>query len=47
MAAVESTSHMVYGRSWSDMAQWLQLAVAFDVAFLVVSAFIFQNILED
>ena len=47
MAAVESTSHMVNGRSWSDMAQWLQIAVAFDVAFIVVSAFIFQHILED
>ena len=47
MAAVESTSHMVNGRSWSDMAQWLQLAVTFDVVFIVVSAFIFQHILED
>ena len=47
MAAVESTSHMVNGRSWSDKAQRLQLAVAFDVAFIVVSAFIFQHILED
>jgi heme exporter protein B len=47
MAAVESTSHLVNGRSWSDMSQWLQLAVAFDLAFLVVSAFIFQYILED
>ena len=47
MAAVESTSHMVHGRSWSDMAQWLQIAVAFDVAFVVISAFIFQHILED
>lgn len=47
MAAVESTSDVVNGRSWSDMSQWLQLAVAFDVAFLVVSAFIFQYILED
>jgi hypothetical protein len=47
MAAVESTSHMVYGRSWTDMAQWLQLAVAFDVAFVVASAFVFQHILED
>jgi heme exporter protein B len=47
MAAVESTSHVVNGRSWSDMSQWLQLAVAFDVAFVVVSAFVFQHILED
>ena len=47
MAAVESTSHMVNGRSWSDMSEWLQLAVAFDVVFLVVSAFVFQHIVED
>lgn len=47
MAAVESTSHMVNGRSWSDMSEWLQLAVAFDVVFLVVSAFVFQHILEE
>jgi len=47
MAAVGSTSHMVNGRSWSDMSEWLQLAVAFDVVFLVVSAFVFQHILED
>ncbi|MDA1279149.1 MAG: heme exporter protein CcmB [Chloroflexi bacterium] len=47
MTAVESTAHLVNGRSWSDMSQWLQLAVAFDVVFLVVSAFIFQHILED
>ena len=47
MAAVESTSHMVNGRSWSDMSQWLQLAAAFDVVFIVVSAFVFQHILED
>ena len=47
MAAVESTSHIVNGRSWSDISQWLQLAVAFDVTFVVVFAFIFQHILED
>ncbi|MCH7984207.1 MAG: heme exporter protein CcmB [Chloroflexi bacterium] len=47
MAAVESTSHVVNGRSWSDMSQWLQLAAAFDVVFIVVSAFVFQHILED
>jgi heme exporter protein B len=47
MAAVESTAHVVAGRSWSDMAQWLQLAGVFDVVFLVVSAFVFQFVLED
>ncbi|MEX0762723.1 MAG: heme exporter protein CcmB [Dehalococcoidia bacterium] len=47
MAVVESTGHLVAGRSWTDMSQWLQLAVAFDVVFLIVSAFVFQYVLED
>ena len=47
MAAVESTSHVVNGGSWPDISRWLQLAVAFDIAFIVVSAFIFQQIVED
>ena len=47
MAAVESTSHVVNDSSWPEIYQWIQLAVAFDIAFIVVSAFIFQQILED
>ena len=47
MAAVESTSHIVNDSSWPEIYQWIQLAVAFDIAFIVVSAFIFQQILED
>ena len=47
MAAVESTSHVVNDSSWSEIYQWIQLAIAFDIAFIVVSAFIFQQILED
>ena len=47
MAAVESTSHVVNDGSWPEIAQWIQLALAFDIAFIVVSAFIFQQILED
>ena len=47
MAAVESTSQVVNGGSWPDISRWLQLAVAFDIAFIVVSAFIFQQIVED
>ena len=47
MAAVESTSHVVNGGSWPDISRWLQLAVAFDIAFIVVSAFIFQQVVED
>lgn len=47
MAAVESTSRVVNGGSWPDISRWLQLAVAFDIAFIVVSAFIFQQVVED
>ena len=47
MAAVESTSYLVNGGTWSEMATWLQLSVAFDILFIVISALIFQNILED
>ena len=47
MAAVESTSHVVNDSSWPEIYQWIQLAIAFDISFIVISAFIFQQILED
>ena len=47
IAAVEATSGVVTGKSWSDMAVWLQLAGAFDAVFLVVSALAFHIVLED
>jgi ABC-type transport system involved in cytochrome c biogenesis permease component len=47
LASIEATSDLVNGQSWGEMAQWLQLAAGFDVVFLVVSAIVFQFILED
>jgi heme exporter protein B len=47
LASIEATSDLVNGQSWGEMAQWLQLAAGFDVLFLVVSAIVFQFILED
>ncbi len=47
LAAIEATADLVHGDSWSEMSQWLQLAAAFDVVFVIVSAVIFQFILED
>ncbi len=47
LASIEATADLVSGDSWSEMSQWLQLAVAFDVVFVIVSAVIFQFILED
>ena len=47
MAAVESTSHVVNDTTWPEIYQRIQHAIAFDIAFIVISAFIFQQILED
>lgn len=47
MAAVESTAVILEGGSWSDAAQWLQLAIAFDVIFVIASAVVFQFVLEE
>ncbi len=47
MAAVEATAAVAAEESWSNMAQWLQLAAAFDAVFMIVSALAFQYVLED
>ena len=47
MAAVESTSAVVDGGSWGDFSEWLQLAIAFDVIFMIASAVLFQFVLEE
>lgn len=47
LAVIEATADLVAGESWSEMSQWLQLAGAFDLVFLLVSAVIFQFVLED
>jgi heme exporter protein B len=47
MAAVESTSVVVNGGSWSDFSDWLQLAILFDVIFVIASAVLFQYVLEE
>ncbi len=47
MAAVESTSVVVNGGSWSAFSDWLQLAIAFDMIFVIASAVLFQFALEN
>ena len=47
LATIEATADLVAGYSWGEMSQWLQLAAGFDLVFLIVSAAIFQFILED
>ncbi len=47
IAAVEATSGIVTGNSWSASQQWLGLSAAFDILFLVVSVALFGVVLED
>jgi heme exporter protein B len=47
IAAVEATALVLQGRPWSDMSTWLQIMVAFDVIFLVVSTLVFEFVIEE
>lgn len=47
IAAVSSSGMVISGESWSGIASWLQLIVAFDVIFLVVSYLVFAFIIEE
>ena len=47
IAAVEATRIVLEGASWGDMERWWQLILAFDVIFLIVSAFVFGAVLEE
>jgi hypothetical protein len=35
------------GKPWSDLSSWLQIIVAFDAIFLVVSFLIFAFVIEE
>ena len=47
ISAVKATGLILDGGVWSDMSSWLQVLVAFDVIFLVVSALIFEYVIEE
>ncbi|MBI4338735.1 MAG: heme exporter protein CcmB [Chloroflexi bacterium] len=47
IAAVEATRAILDGASWGDVGRWLQLLTAFDVIFLILSAFVFGAVLEE
>ncbi|MBI2857443.1 MAG: heme exporter protein CcmB [Chloroflexi bacterium] len=46
IAAIQSTSGIFKGLGWSDFANWLEMIVAFDVIFMVVSSFVFKYAVE-
>ena len=47
IGAVQMTGMSLQGDSWSTMFRWLQLVIAFDVIFLVVSSLTFEYVLEE
>lgn len=47
IAAVEATAVIMDGATLSQIGRWWQILVAFDVIFLVMSAFIFGTVLEE
>jgi heme exporter protein B len=47
IAAVKLTAGLLDGQIWADMANWLQLLVAFDVILIAVSFMTFDYIVEE
>ena len=47
IGAVASTGDILEGGGWREVRQWVQLLVAFDVMFLVVSSLAFEYVLEE
>jgi heme exporter protein B len=47
IAAVEATGSILNGESWGDISTWIQVMIAFDVIFLVVSALVFEFVIEE
>jgi heme exporter protein B len=46
IAAVESSALVLSAASWSSRWDWLGIIIAFDVIFMVISAFAFEFTLE-
>lgn len=47
IGAVSSTSAALSGGGWNEVGKWLQLIVAFDIVFLVLSSWAFEYVLEE
>ncbi len=47
IAAVKATGLVLDGEPWSSFSSWLQIMVAFDAIFLVVSSLVFEFIIEE
>lgn len=47
IGAVAATSGVLEGRSWGEIARWVQLIAVFDVLALLFSAFAFEHVIQE
>ncbi len=47
IAAVKATGLILDGEPWGELTTWLQIIIAFDVIFLVISALVFEFVIEE
>ena len=47
IAGVKTTALVLESRPWVDMAIWFQIMIAFDIIYLVVSALVFEFVIEE
>lgn len=47
IAAVEATEPVLGGSPWGEMSTWLQIMIAFDIIYLVVSTLVFEFVIEE
>ena len=47
IAAVKATEVVLQGEPWSDMLLWIQIIVAFDIVYLVISTLVFEHVIQD
>jgi heme exporter protein B len=47
IGAVETTTSVLAGSPWSDMLTWLEIMIAFDIIYLVVTTLMFEFVIEE
>ena len=47
VAAVKATAPVLAGEPWGDILTWLQIMIAFDIIYLVISTLVFEFVIEE
>ena len=47
IAAVKATELVLKSRPWGDTIMWVQIIIAFDVIYLVVSTLVFEHVIQE